>query len=166
MPVSAMRFVIPFACAVAGSAAILVSGPARAIPVAPAPAVDRPIVDVQYKVRAAPRRAVAVRPVARPGVRAGRTVAVVRPGGVYRPGAVYRPGVAYRPAAVYRRGYYGNWYRPYGWRPGGAIAAGAAIGFIGAAAAAAYYSAPPPAPGLCWYYTNPSRTSGFWDVCP
>ena len=41
-------------------------------------------------------------------------LAVVRPGGVYRPGAVYRP------VGVYRPGYYGNWYRPYRWRPGGA----------------------------------------------
>ncbi len=24
----------------------------------------------------------------------------------------------------------------------------------------------PPAPGYCWYYTDPSRTQGFWDVCP
>lgn len=23
-----------------------------------------------------------------------------------------------------------------------------------------------PAPGYCWYYTDPGRTQGFWDVCP
>lgn len=71
-----------------------------------------------------------------------------------RPG--YRPPV---PAA--------GWYRPpsYWWRPGGAIAAGAALGFITAAAAAAYVG-PAPASGQCWYYTNPQRTQGFWDVCP
>jgi hypothetical protein len=46
-----------------------------------------------------------------------------------------------------------------------AIAAGAAIGFIGAAAAAAW-APPPPQPGLCWYYTDPSQRSGFWDACP
>ena len=177
MPGSRLRLMIPLVCVFAAFSAITLSGPARAITVAPAPSLDRPILDVQYKGRAAPRRA-AVRPVARPGVRPGRPVAVARPGGVYRPGnvyrpggvyrpgAVYRPGGVYRPAAVYRPGYYGNWYRPYRWRPGGAIAAGAAIGFLGAAAAASYYSAPPPAPGLCWYYTNPSRTAGFWDVCP
>ena len=22
-----------------------------------------------------------------------------------------------------------------------------------------------PAPGMCWYYTDPSRTQGFWDYC-
>ena len=44
-------------------------------------------------------------------------------------------------------------------------AGGAAIGVIGAASAAAYYGQPPEE-GLCWYYTNPSRTAGFWDVCP
>jgi hypothetical protein len=97
-----------------------------------------------------------------------------RPGGVhaYRPG--YRPGYhpGYRPGyhPGYRPGYrpgYAGWARPgwYNWGPGGAIAAGAAIGFIGAAAAAAW-APPPPQPGLCWYYTDPSQRSGFWDACP
>jgi hypothetical protein len=53
----------------------------------------------------------------------------------------------------------------YRWGPGGAIAAGAAIGFVSAAAAATWASAPPQ-PGLCWYYTDASRRNGFWDVCP
>ena len=55
----------------------------------------------------------------------------------------------------------GNWSRPgrYTWRPGGAIAAGAALGFL--AAAAAPWAGAPPAPGLCWYYTDWSRTSGL-----
>jgi hypothetical protein len=76
--------------------------------------------------------------------------------------AVGRPTVASRP------GYgYGGWTRPaaYWWRPGGAIAAGAALGFVTAAAATAYVGQPP-APGSCWYYTNPQRTQGFWDACP
>ena len=51
------------------------------------------------------------------------------------------------------------------WRPGGAIAAGAAIGFITGAAAASVAGSPPQ-PGYCWYYTNSSKTTGFWDVCP
>jgi hypothetical protein len=81
----------------------------------------------------------------RGGVVAGRTT-VVRPG--------YRPG-------------YAGWARPgwYRWAPGGAIAAGAAIGFVAAATAASWAGAPP-APGYCWYYTDPSRTQGFWDACP
>jgi hypothetical protein len=93
-------------------------------------------------------------------------------GGVYRHGGAYRGGV-YR-GGVYRGGVYGahpgyrygGWARPgwYGWGPGGAIAAGAAIGVIGAAAAVAY-AGQPPAPGLCWYYTDPSRRAGFWDAC-
>jgi hypothetical protein len=68
---------------------------------------------------------------------------------------------------VYRGGafHYGGWTRPgYGWAPGGAIAAGAAIGFISAAAAASWAGAAP-GPGLCWYYTDPSRRQGFWDAC-
>lgn len=101
----------------------------------------------------------------RGGVAAGRRGAVVRPGrrpGVVAPGrrpAVVRPG---RPVVVAP-----GWRRPanYWWRPGGAIAAGAAIGFVGAAAAAAYAGSPP-ASGYCWFYTNPQRTQGFWDICP
>jgi hypothetical protein len=23
-----------------------------------------------------------------------------------------------------------------------------------------------PAPGMCWYYTDPSCTQGFWNYCP
>ncbi|RBP01049.1 hypothetical protein DFR50_16016 [Roseiarcus fermentans] len=95
------------------------------------------------------------RPVARPGYRPP----VARPG--YRP--VGRPvgrAVVVAPRAVWvgRPG----WYR---WAPGGAIAAGAAIGFATAAVAASWAGAPPQ-PGLCWYYTDPSRTQGFWDACP
>jgi hypothetical protein len=84
-------------------------------------------------------------------------------GGAYR-GGVYRGGV-YRGAGVYRGGY-GGWARPgwYRWGPGGAIAAGAAVGVLAAGAAAAYAGAAP-APGLCWYYTDPSYRNGFWDAC-
>jgi hypothetical protein len=61
---------------------------------------------------------------------------------------------------------YGGWARPgYRWAPGGAIAAGAAIGFVSAATAVAWAGAAP-GPGLCWYYTDPTRTQGFWDACP
>jgi hypothetical protein len=82
----------------------------------------------------------------RGGAVAGRLV--VRPPGV-------RPGV--RP---------GRWVRPaYRWGPGGAIAAGAALGFVAAGTAAAWAGSAP-APGYCWYYTDPRRTRGFWDVCP
>ena len=75
----------------------------------------------------------------------------------------YRPG--YRPVVAAPRGVWvgrPGWYR---WAPGGAIAAGAAIGFATAASAAAWAGAPPQ-PGLCWYYTDPSRSQGFWDACP
>ena len=82
----------------------------------------------------------------------------------YRGGGVYRGGV-YR-GGVYRGGYHGGWARPggYWWPSGGAIAAGAAVGVLAAGAAAAY-AGRPPAPGLCWYYTDPSYRSGFWDAC-
>ncbi len=87
-------------------------------------------------------------------------------GGVYR-GGVYRGGYGYH-GGVYRGGYgaYGGWARPgwYRWGPGGAIAAGAALGVLATGAAIAY-AGQPPAPGLCWYYTDPSYRQGFWDAC-
>jgi len=54
---------------------------------------------------------------------------------------------------------------PRGNVAGGAIAAGAALGFVTAATAVAWAGAAP-APGMCWYYTDASRTQGFWDACP
>jgi hypothetical protein len=93
-------------------------------------------------------------------------------GGVYHRGGTvggYRGGYGYR-GGVYRggvyRGGYGGWARPgwYRWGPGGAIAAGAAIGVLAAGAAVAYAGSAP-APGLCWYYTDPSYRNGFWDAC-
>ncbi len=68
-------------------------------------------------------------------------------------------------------GYHGGVYRgawvgrPYRWAPGGAIAAGAAIGFIAAGTAVAW-APPPPQPGLCWYYSDSTQRNGFWDTCP
>ena len=99
--------------------------------------------------------------------------AVARRGGVAvgpRGNAVaYRSRTVVRGPAVVRPGYRGGgvrWARPaaYGWPRGGAIAAGAAIGVVTAATAAAWAGAAPAA-GLCWYYTDPSRTQGFWDYC-
>ena len=74
-----------------------------------------------------------------------------------------RGNVAVRSTTVVRGG---GWARPgnYRWPRGGAIAAGAAIGFVSAATAAAWAGAAP-APGMCWYYTDPSQTQGFWDYC-
>ena len=80
-------------------------------------------------------------------------------GGVARGGA-YRGG---RAVVVGGRG---AWGRGYGWPAGGAIAAGAAVGFLTAGAAAAYATTRAPAAGLCWYYRDASRHSGFWDTCP
>jgi hypothetical protein len=92
-------------------------------------------------------------------------------GGVYHRGGTYRGGAyrgGYHGGAVYRGGgyRYGGWARPswYRWGPGGAIAAGAAIGVLATGAAIAY-AGQPPAPGLCWYYTDPSYRQGFWDAC-
>lgn len=100
--------------------------------------------------------------IVRRGAAARRTTVVGPRGGVasrtvVRRGAVVRPGVV-RPGAWVRP----TWYR---WAPGGAIAAGAALGFVAAATAVTWAGAPPVA-GYCWYYTDASRQQGFWDVCP
>jgi hypothetical protein len=114
--------------------------------------------------------------------RGGRAVVGPRGGGVvHRGGAVVGPrgGAAVRRTAVVGpRGNVavrntaivagrGGWARPgwYRWPRGGAIAAGAAIGFVTAATAVAWAGAAP-ASDMCWYYTDPSRTQGFWDYCP
>lgn len=105
---------------------------------------DQLITEVRARGGAAVRRTTVVGP---RGNVASRTTVV-------RGGAVVRPG-------------YAGWARPgwYRWPAGGAIAAGAALGFVTAAAAATYAGAAP-APGMCWYYTDPTRTQGFWDTCP
>ena len=75
---------------------------------------------------------------------------------------VNRVGVGGYHGGVYRGAWVGRNYR---WAPGGAIAAGAAIGVIAAGTAVAWAPAPPQ-PGLCWYYTDQTQRSGFWDTCP
>ena len=143
---------IAFAASVVGMMTAATAGPASAL-------VPQANGSLQHQLKLQDELTTEIR--ARAGSSARRTT-VVGPRGnvasrtVVRGGAVVRPGVA-RP---------GRWVRPahYYWRPGGAIAAGAAIGFVAAATAA--WAGSPPAPGYCWYYTDPSRTQGFWDVCP
>ena len=129
------------------------TAPASSAPLHPTTSVPEQAKDTSdiVQVRAVARRGgVAVGP--RGGGVAYRSRTVVR-------GPAVRPGGA---AAVRRAA----WARPatYRWPRGGAIAAGAAIGVVTAATAAAWAGAAP-APGMCWYYTDPSRTQGFWDYC-
>ena len=137
-----MRLFLPVVAAVFMSANI-----AEALPVAPVQMTESSTPDLIQVV-------IAVGHGGRGGVHGGHNV--------YRGGHnVYRGG--HNTVVVGGRGAWGRGYR---WAPGGAIAAGAAIGFVAAASAAAYATTRPPAPGLCWYYTDPSQRSGFWDVCP
>ena len=100
-----------------------------------------------------------------------------RPGGVPRAAGVPRGTVVGRPAYVGRPGYVGRpayfggpvfvrAYRPWYRRPYfGTIIGGVALGTILTAAAVGVAPAYPPADGLCWYWADPSMTTGYWDYC-
>lgn len=125
-------------------------------------AVPEPVEFAQYRGGVA-RRGVAVGP--RGGVVAGRGYAARGPAGAI----AGRGYVARGPRGNVVAGRTGAaWVRPnnYWWHPGMAVVSGAAVGFVAAAAATAYATSPAPAPGYCWFYTDPQRTQGFWDVCP
>ena len=141
--------------AVLASTAVGVSTPANAL-TGPFPGSKlQNLVSTNVEPVVVVRRGGAVARGPRGGVAAVGRTTVVRPPGV-------RPGVR----TVVRPGYGPRYVRPaYRWGPGGAIAAGAALGFVAAGTAAAWAGAAP-APGYCWYYTDPSQTQGFWDVCP
>jgi hypothetical protein len=100
-----------------------------------------------------------------------------RQGRQFRPGDAYRRGSA-RPgrAFVHRRGYrppnFRRWhprhhaYRKWHRRPYyGYVIGGVALGSILAASAYYAYADAPPADGLCWFWTDPDETSGYWDYC-
>lgn len=86
----------------------------------------------------------------------------IRVGGIH-PGLVGHPGFTVNRNVGIRPGWVGPAHR--WWRPGGAIAAGVAIGFL-SATMASDWAGPPPAPGYCWYYTDITHWYGFWDQCP
>ena len=164
---SSQRFAaVVTACTVIASLAPV--GPlAQAAPLRPTSTMqigERPEV-VRVRVVARGGRAV-VGPRGGAVVHRGAAVVGPRGGAAVRRTTVVGPrgNVAVRNSAVAGRG---RWARPgwYRWPVGGAIAAGAAIGFVTAATAVAWAGAAP-APGMCWYYTDPSRTQGFWDYCP
>jgi hypothetical protein len=61
----------------------------------------------------------------------------------------------------------GNWAHNGGgghWHNGVWVPFAVGFGLLGAAAAAAAYGAPPQ-PGMCWYYDDPTQTTGHWDYC-
>jgi hypothetical protein len=152
-----------------GSAA---SAPSTAAALSTALAADNP---VQLAATAEFRRVGPGPRVVAPRGRAvvpGRAVvvpgrAVVGPGrAVVVPGrAVVRPGYVGRPAYVGRPVFVRS-YRPWYRRPYfGTIVGGVALGTILTAAAVGVAPAYPPADDLCWYWADPSMTTGYWDYC-
>jgi hypothetical protein len=84
----------------------------------------------------------------------GGTTVVGPRGGVYRRGAVVG-----RPAFV-------RAYRPWVRRPYfGTVLGGIALGSILTVAAVGVAPAYAPAPDTCWYWADPSLTTGYWDYC-
>jgi hypothetical protein len=79
-----------------------------------------------------------------------------------------RPGMQTGIRPGYQPGYAGTGAIPggYGWGPDSAIASGVARGVLPASKTNPMVAGQQPAPGYCWFYTNRSRTRGFWDVCP
>src|SRR5262245_30889261 len=55
--------------------------------------------------------------------------------------------------------------RPWHRRPHyGVLIGGIALGAV--LAGSYYYAHPaPPQPGLCWYWSSPARSHGYWDYC-
>jgi hypothetical protein len=55
--------------------------------------------------------------------------------------------------------------RPWHRRPHyGLIVGGIAVGAL--LAGSYYYAHPaPPEPGMCWYWSSPSHSRGYWDYC-
>ena len=57
-------------------------------------------------------------------------------------------------------------YRPFYRRPWfGTVIGGVVLGTILTAAAVGVAPAYAPAPNLCWYWSDPGLTQGFWDYC-
>jgi hypothetical protein len=146
------RSKLPLICALGAVIVGFVASPATAFTVPTSAAFQQNLKNEGATLEVVVRRGAAVRRTTVVGPRGG-----VASRTVVRRGAVVRPG--YAGGGV-------RWARPgrYYWPRGGAIAAGAAIGVVTAATAAAWAGAAP-APGMCWYYTDPSRTQGFWDYC-
>jgi hypothetical protein len=156
--------------AFAGLALSSAFGPvAVATPLSASKAIEQPAPLVEQVARFARRGGFAR------GGMARRSTFVGPRGGVARTTTMRRGAVGYR-GGVVRPGWHGagtrwvgpnGWVRPgrYWWPVGGAVAAGAAIGWVTAATAATWAGAAP-GPGMCWYYTNASHTQGFWDACP
>lgn len=123
--------------------------------------------DTVQRAQHPPRRAVA--PVGARRAVVGRPVGVVgRPVGVVgRPVGVVGPRrVGVGRAAVVGRPVFVRGYRPWVRRPYfGTIVGGIALGTLVTVAVVGAAPAYAPAPGLCWYWADPSLTTGFWDYC-
>ncbi|HEX3350263.1 MAG TPA: hypothetical protein VHS58_19410 [Acetobacteraceae bacterium] len=81
--------------------------------------------------------------------------------GPYGGAAVRAP---YYGGAAVRAPYYGGAVVVRPWTPYpyyGSVVAGVTLGALIAAAT----PPPPPSPALCWYWSSPAKTQGYWDYC-
>ncbi len=155
----------------AGTAAVAPSAPSSSV----APSAPQAIQLAQQGpgvphvgARVPGRPAVVGRPgLVGPGV--GHPVGHVGVGRVVGPAVVGRPIVA--PRMIGRPVVVGGpvfvrAYRPFYRRPWfGTVVGGIALGTFLTVAAVGVAPAAPPAPGLCWYWADPSLTQGYWDYC-
>ncbi|HZO45700.1 MAG TPA: hypothetical protein VFB68_07390 [Xanthobacteraceae bacterium] len=141
-----MKFSVVLSTAAFAAIVSLHSVPASAWPQMPnVSAADRDmLVSVAAVRRTTVRRGPAGTTVRRTTVRRGPVGTTVRTTAVRAP---YVHGTTVR--AWSRRAYYGT------------VVGGVALGAV----AAAHFAPIPPAANLCWVWTTPAHTAGYWDYC-
>ena len=157
----AMALCVTAAVSATGANAL---GPVSTLKIAADSSSALPIEKVQAKKRAVIKKRTVVR---RTPNRVVRKSVTVRKGNVIRKNVIVTKRVTNR---TWRRGWVSPYRRAWIHRPWirrpyyGRVIAGVALGTILVATAVAV--APrPPQDDLCWYWSNPNKSHGYWDYC-